>query len=122
MILIIPKHRLSELDQRIVNSWNCDEVVVKPYKEERDRTLKQNAYLWSVVYAYIADFTGYSTEEVHEACKYKFLPRTEVSMGESSMSVPKSTKMLTTKGFTEYLDRVIAFAASELSISIPPPE
>ena len=116
MILIIHKNRLPETEH-----WDCEEVTIKPYKEERDRTTRQNAYLWSVVYKYISDETGHSTEEIHEALKYKLLPRTEVYVGEASIIVPKSTKSLTTKEFTSYVDSVIAFAASELSVSIPPP-
>jgi len=116
MILIIHKDRLPETE-----NWDCEDVVVKPHKADRDRTTRQNAYLWSTVYKYIADFTGHSTEEIHSAMKYRLLPRTEVLVGETSTSVPKSTKSLTTKEFGEYVDRVVAFAGTELGITIPAP-
>jgi hypothetical protein len=94
--------------------------AVEIREHKKTRTLEQNSYLW-VVYKYIADFTGYTTEEVHSAMKYRFLPRTEVVIGETSASVPKSTKSLKTKEFNEFIERVVSFAASELSINIPPP-
>ena len=36
------------------------------------RTIDQNAYLWGVVYRRIADYSGQTTEEVHEGYKEKF--------------------------------------------------
>lgn len=69
----------------------------------------------------IADFTGHDTEEVHEYCKMKFLPRHSVTIANEECQVSKSTTRLTTDEIEEYLNRVRVFAANELSLTIPLP-
>lgn len=87
----------------------------------KPRSLRQNAYLWSVVYQYIADETGHTTEDIHEFCKMKFLPRQFVEIAGDAYSISKSTTRLSTEEFGQYVDQIVAFAGTELSLSIPPP-
>jgi hypothetical protein len=78
--------------------------------------------MWAIVYKYIADYTGHSTEEIHSACKQMFLPKDHLLMGKDvEVVIPKSTKNLSTVELEEYLMRVRVWASTELSLSIPLP-
>jgi hypothetical protein len=87
----------------------------------KERSKAQNRYIWGVVYEMIAAETGYTTEEVHEHMKSMFLPRKFIEIGGVMQQITKSTTTLSTLEFNEYIDKVIAFAAQELSMSIPAP-
>lgn len=95
------------------------QLSVEPYKHPR--TNQQNKYLWSVVYKAISDHTGHHVNEIHDACKKMFLAPNFVRMGSKEEQIAGSTTELSTKEFGEYVDRVIAFAGTELSMAIPPP-
>lgn len=88
---------------------------------EKGRSAQQNKYLWGVVYKILSDELGYTTEEVHEICRYKFLPRKYVNLGHEEIETRKSTTKLTTSEFEAYIERIRAFASSELSVIIPDP-
>jgi hypothetical protein len=47
------------------------DVVVERYSKRRSNS--QNSYLWGIPYKLLSDHTGYSPDEIHEICKYKFL-------------------------------------------------
>lgn len=96
-------------------------VQVSIREQGRPRSLNQNAYMWGVVYQMIADETGHTTEEVHEFCKMKFLPRKFVAIAGDEYSITKSTATLSTDEMEEYLTQVRVFAATELSLTIPLP-
>src|SRR3990167_399857 len=89
----------------------------------KGRSLNQNAYMWGVVYEMIASETGHSTEEIHEYMKAMFLPRHFIRLGKGNkeQQLTKSTTTLSTFEMEEYLEKVRAFAAMELSIRIPLP-
>ena len=94
-------------------------MIIKP--EESVRSLPQNRCYWGLVLPTIANDIGYSTEELHEALKMKFLPREYVMLGDKEQEVRKSTTQLSTIEFNQYLEAIIAFAGTELGVSIPPP-
>jgi hypothetical protein len=83
------------------------------------RSLKQNAYLWAVVYTSIAEHTGMSTEDVHDWCKDEFLPRRFVTLAGREKEIRKTTADLSSREFGEYLDRITAWAAQELGVTVP---
>lgn len=100
-----------------------------------NRSLRQNGYLWGVVYDTIAEVTGYEPEEVHEMCKAKFTLRTEFKIPEelverlrsnpdaqidALLEYPMSTKLMDTRQMTDYIDKIRRWA-SELGIHIPQP-
>ena len=88
---------------------------------EKGRSAQQNKYLWGVVYKILADELGYTTEEVHEICRYKFLPRKYVNLGDEEIETRKSTTKLSTVEFEAYTERIRAFCATELQIIVPLP-
>lgn len=93
------------------------------------RSLKQNAYLWSVVNPAVARGMNeawgetVSPEEAHEYLKARFISRTLVNhnTGEVQGYTVGSSASLDTAEFGEYLDKVILFAAEFLNVEIPPP-
>ncbi|QDT46213.1 hypothetical protein Pan258_02300 [Symmachiella dynata] len=108
-------------DQRVIQSWKREEVIVKPYDPKRDRSSQQNRYYWSVVLGTIAAETAHTPEEIHEWAKAWFLPRTFITMKGREYEVGKSTTSLSTEEFSRYVEQIKAWAGSELSISIPDP-
>ena len=86
------------------------------------RSLEANAYLWAVVYEFIADETGMTPEEVHAEMKDRFLPRFFTRENGEEKELEKSTTRLNSKEMSNYIEQVKAFAASELSVSIPDAE
>ncbi len=89
-------------------------------KQERDRSTSQNALMW-MWFACIAETTGNTKEEVHDAYCLLFLSR-HVTMGRRSGLIPSGTSKLTTSEMKEFLDKVQADAHTELGIRLPSPE
>lgn len=114
-----------------------DEImVVRIEPEEKKRTLRQNKYLWGVVYKTIVDNDpGYfvndaldalrktarlsTAEVVHEFCKARFLPSADLP--GLQITVAPSTAKLPRKEFQEYVESIRRWAADELQVFIPDP-
>ena len=92
-------------------------VLVEIRPVSRTRTNDQNAYYWGVVVDYIGKHLGYEPEEAHEALKWQFLRKPN-----SDPPTVISTARLSTAEFSEYVDRVVRWAASYLGVVIPDPE
>ena len=92
------------------------EITIR--KERHVRSLNQNKYYWGVVIEILSEYFGYDKEEMHEACKFKFLRKHE----DTALVTVGSTKKLSTGEFTEYIDTVMRWAATEYQILIPPAE
>lgn len=95
------------------------EVIVR--KEKSQRTIRQNKYLWGVVYKIISDETGYSVDEIHSLCKTLFLKK-HLDVGEKRYIVIGSTAKLSTAEFSKYVDDIKLWASTELSLVIPDAE
>ena len=93
-------------------------VTVEPHKERR--SLNANALYWKWV-GIIAQDTGNDPDHVHDTFKDKFLAPEEIMLfGEKTFY--RSTARLDTRAMNVYMDRVYAFATSELGILLPVPE
>ncbi len=105
--------------------------------KRKHRSLPQNRYYWGVVLHVISRETGIDPEDLHEYFKHKYNLRTEfyneekLAVTEAGKlarfeilggirEVPVSTKMMSTKDFTEYLDKIVRWA-SEKGMYIPKP-
>ena len=81
------------------------------------RSLRQNAYLWTVVYPEIVQFMEnthqkqYSSEAVHEVLKIKFIPHRVEHMNRRDVKIYRTTTKLTKAEFSDYLEKVFAWAA-----------
>ena len=96
-----------------------DEVEVEVRKRRSKRSTAQNAYWWSVVVPTLAEHTGYTRDEMHEALKAKFLSAEDLSLGLTKIG---STAKLNTQDFADLVDRVVLWAAESLGVIVPPPE
>lgn len=103
---------IKSLDPGKYQFFVCD------YRE--NRTIPQNRYLWGVVYKAISDHLGYAAEDVHEICKFKFL-RLTVADPETGdiIETGGSTRVLDTKNFTWYIDKVKDWAWNAFGCVIP---
>lgn len=100
------------------------EVRLTMKKDQRDRTLRQNRYYWGAVLATIASDDseiGHSPEELHYIFKHMFLPKRFTQMGNAEVLLKPTTTVLNTKEFTEYVDKIVLFAAEQLNIRVPLP-
>lgn len=96
-------------------------IAVTVEREQTTRSLKANAYLWGVVYRTIAEWSGHTEDEIHEAMKEKFLVRRElVFPSGEEMPVVGSTAILDTVDFSTYVMNVKAWAAG-CGVLIPEP-
>ena len=89
---------------------------------ERKRNAEQNARLWKAVYEQIAaqawvNGRQYDKDTWHEYLAGLFLPKVEMVMPDGSMRLRrKSTTELTVSEFSDYMQAVEAYAASELGV------
>jgi hypothetical protein len=112
---------MKKLIRNAFKQFDGKETYVEIKEKKRERTLKQNNYLWGVVYPLISSSTGHDSEELHDAFKKMFLGRKFIEVGETELEVTKTSTNLSTAEFNEFVERVIAFAGT-LGIAIPPPE
>lgn len=113
-------------------------MTVRIEEDKISRTLRQNAYLWGVVYKYIVDndpgfFASEKTERllkthglkivdvVHEFCKSQFLPPLFVPVGDGGVRLALSTAKLNRRDFNDYVEEIRRWAAFELQVFIPDP-
>lgn len=106
--------RVADVIRRLAptKAWRID---LTPHRAKRSS--EQNAYLW-VLYTAIAKSTGHTPEEIHKALKRKFLPPVIVTIGDEEIAVPGSTTKLEPPEFSDYIERVQAWAASELGVVV----
>jgi hypothetical protein len=93
--------------------------------ETKNRSLSQNAYYWGVIIDLLSEHCGFTTDEMHEILKHKFLRRSvwivkKHGIEEQSI-ITKSTQELTTKEFEDYLSKVREWSSLELGVYIPLP-
>lgn len=97
-----------------------EEVELVLRKRRSRRSLKANAYYWGVVLPAIAQrLEGWTTEDVHEAMKAKFLATEDLELGLWKIG---SSRKLTTQEFATYLDSILLWAAEKLGLVIEQPE
>lgn len=101
------------------------EITIRPYK--RHRSGNQLRYYWSVVVPEITDALkalGHETDHdtTHELLKSKFNSRPICNAdGEVIGELPQTTTRLNITEFSEYIERIVRWAAQFLGLVIPPP-
>jgi hypothetical protein len=88
---------------------------IEVVKRRVKRSGQQNRLLWAI-YTAIADATGHTPEEVHEACKAKFLPPEVLRIGEEEVVVSGSTAKRDVAEFSDYVERVQSWAQNDLGV------
>jgi hypothetical protein len=89
------------------------ELIIR--KERKARSLNQNRYYFGVVVKILADFTGYTPEETHDALRMKFL------VVHGVIDTIQSTTELSTVEFEEYMAKIRQWASVEYGVGIPEP-
>jgi hypothetical protein len=92
-------------------------MSVKKYREPR--TDNSNRYYWGVVIETIAEHLGYDKDDLHDALKFKFL--SSKCYDEKGLLMIGSTAKLTTDEFTQYINKIVIWAAQDLQIYVPDP-
>jgi len=103
-------HLASFEDKRI-------ELVLR--KKQSQRSINQNNYYWGVVVRILADFCGYTDDEMHQALKIEFLS-TKIADDKGLMRVG-STAKLNTDEFVQYTNNIVRWAAETYGVFIPDP-
>ena len=128
--MIVPIHKAKIKDCQVVfeereryENWlfqlNENDVEVIVRKPKKIRSQRQNRYYWGVVLKLIAEATGEDIEDLHNHFSFKWLGTT----GKSGKLVSrKSTALLTTAEFTEYIEKIIRWGGMFLEITFPEPE
>ena len=99
--------------------------LTKPYTVEivqrnAKRSIDQNRLYWLWLTC-IGNETRNGRDDLHEYFKQKYIqPETVVIFGEERLKHTTTDK--STAQFKEYLDKIQAFAASELAITLPDPD
>ena len=116
------KMQLTDAQQATIKAFlatrNGKAATVKLSVPQSTRSLKANALYWGPVLGTIAAETGNLTEDLHMIFKDKFLPRKFITLAGKELEVKKSTADLSPKDFTAYIMDIVAFAGTELGITI----
>jgi len=115
---LIIKHRERLVEQ--IRQFD-GEVILTIDKAKKPRTRSQNSYYWGAVLETIADHTGHTPNELHSYFKAQFLPRKDIVVKKRLVSAEGSTSDLSTKEFTDYIERIAADVA-EMGITLPTPD
>jgi len=96
------------------------EVEMILRRRRRIRSIRANAYYWGVVLDVISDATGFTSEELHQVFKRKFLGYYRSYKGKKFIFV-RSTASLSSFDFWEYINKICEFASKEFQIYVPAP-
>lgn len=91
------------------------------------RSAAQNAWYWACILPALADYTGYTIDEMHEFCKRRFNAKQVIvtnAHGEivDEERIGQTTTLLNKLTFGEYCESIRQWAAAELDINIPDPD
>jgi hypothetical protein len=122
--------KLEQIDREALDAYLADlrdgEVELSVRRKGTKRSSQANRYLWGVVYRLLSEHTGYTSEEIHDWAKRRFIPK-HVTFTDGNgeirddMVIGGSTTKLNTVDFTEFVENVRRFAATELGLDIPDP-
>lgn len=94
------------------------EYLITIDKYFKKRTSPENRYYHGCIVEILANHTGFTKEEMHEALKFKFLGEDDMITGLRKVY---SSKKLTTVQFEEYCSKIRAWASEYLGCYIPLP-
>ena len=90
-------------------------------EDRRQRSQRQNAYLWGVCYALLHESTGQEPDDWHEYFLGEYFGWETASAGGKEWQRPqRRSSKLSTREFTDYVEFIRARAA-EYGIQIPDP-
>ena len=89
--------------------------ILKPAR--KPRTTSENSYYWGVIVEMVAEETGMTADEAHNAMKILFLKK---RINEKLFTI-RSSATLNTLEFEEYVENCRRWASMELGLYIPLP-
>ena len=111
---------------KVIGGLNLDKPwVVSWERHVKRRTLSQNRLMWDWiddVVDHVEEYTGHDKHEIHDFLKRKFLGPKRVIVGDSVEDCTPSTKNLNTAKMTDYMNKIYAWATTELGLFLPVPE
>lgn len=120
------KRRFMQAVQRMGGLW---EISMKPRKYTR--SLSQNSYYWAAVVTPFTDWlrnewgdSNVQVEQAHELLKTKILGTRELVNKQTGelLEITRSSKMLDTTEFGEFVDNAAAWLAEFTGIVVLPPD
>jgi hypothetical protein len=100
-------------------------ITLRLGKETRSEAQNRLYWKWLHIMSLHADdsgFPGADSEALHFFLKKKYLPCRIVYFESEDYFIPESTRDLTVKQFSEYLQRIEAWAHFEMDLNLPHPE
>ena len=89
---------------------------------KNNRSNQQNRLWWSYM-TILSNDLGYTPEEIHEICKYKFLKKAKVDEATGLiMEYLGSTAELSKSEFTELVENMTRWSAENFNIVLPTPD
>jgi hypothetical protein len=103
------------------------EITVTVEPRRVTRSVQANRYYWGVVVAHLAEHTGFTSDETHEALKQLFLPKhLALTAGNGDIIgefvIGGSTTRLDDREFSDYCRRIKQWALDSLEVFIPEPD
>ena len=98
----------------------CKFEYTIPLERQLIRTIPQNKLYWGWYVRIIADELGYLPDELHEELKLLLNPKDSKLI--PGARVGGSTRNMTRKEFTEYLEKIKIWAFDYHNIVLPEPE
>ena len=117
--MIFSKYQKKRALDYIEALWDSDKrVKITDVKEIR--TISQNRLYWLYMNC-LEDYTGQDKKELHTYFKYEYIESSTREIFGKTITLEPSTSQLNTKQFTEYIDKIVRFAATTLSVVLPSP-
>jgi hypothetical protein len=107
-----------------IKAFEGEHLILDVKKMTSSRSLNQNAYYWGVVIEILSQHTGYTSEEMHEVLRSRFLNTTidfSFKNKNEELKGSRSTSDLNTKEFETYLAEIRQWASRDLEVWIPEP-
>lgn len=87
----------------------------------KQRSAKQNNVWWMYM-GILSDHTGFTPEEMHEVCKFKFLLTEKVNENTGEvMNFIRSTRDLSSTEMNDLQEKLKVWAAESLKVVLPDP-
>ncbi len=104
-----------------IGTFEGKRIQITIEKIKSQRSAQQNA-LWWVYMTILSKELGYTKDEIHEICKYKFLKREKVDekTGEIFPYLESTTK-LSKSEFADLVSDLQRWAAETFNINLPSP-
>lgn len=95
-------------------------LTISIRRQKSRRSIDQNRLYWMWLRC-LSDETGHTENELHDYFKQAFIGGHYRRIFGVRVTSPATTTTLNTAEFTQYLDKVNAFAAQELGVTLPQP-